>query len=99
MKVILEIANHHNCNACWNANPGEPDENGSIRSAWDMIGKWVRSVHIHDLFDPYPYRELFGLLAKSGYGDRFTMVEMGATSDPERVLMYYRRLWEELQPG
>jgi hypothetical protein len=53
-------------------------------------------VHIHDLFDPnYPYRELFALLREMDY-DGYCLSESPATSDPLRVMRYYKALWEEL---
>ncbi|MBN1640738.1 MAG: TIM barrel protein [Anaerolineae bacterium] len=97
MHTILTVADHPNCAACWNSNPGEVDEDGSVRASFALLRPWVRSCHINRLADgDYPYRELFGLLETSGYGDRFTLAEIQDSSDRERLLKYYRALWREL---
>jgi hypothetical protein len=92
---IVQIADHDNCFVCWNSNPGEVDENGSIRSSFELLKPWIRSCHINRLIDAhYPWRELFTLLQESGY-DRFTLAEIQDSPDRERVLRYYRALWQE----
>jgi sugar phosphate isomerase/epimerase len=44
---------------------------------------------------PYPYRELFGLLRRTGY-DRYTLAEIPESPEPLRLMRYYRALWEQL---
>ncbi|MFB3922478.1 MAG: sugar phosphate isomerase/epimerase family protein [Terriglobia bacterium] len=44
---------------------------------------------------PYPYRELFGLMRAAGY-NRYTLAEVPESSEPIRFMRYYRALWEEL---
>jgi len=98
IRTIIEIADHDNCFVCWNSNPGEEDENGSIKASFDLLSPWIRSCHINRLADgTYPYRELFGLLRASGY-DRFTLAEIADSPDRERVLKYYRALWRTNAP-
>jgi hypothetical protein len=73
------------------------DEEGSVGASFELLKPWVRSCHINRLASPsYPWRELFGLLDASGYGDRFTLAEIQDSSDRERLLTYYRALWQEL---
>jgi hypothetical protein len=50
---------------------------------------------MHDLTDDYPYRELFGLLRRSGF-DGYTLCESPESLEPERFLRYYKALWMEL---
>jgi sugar phosphate isomerase/epimerase len=96
MRTIMQVADHDNCAACWNSNPGEVDENGSIRASFELLRSWVRSCHINRLAEPhYPWRELFSLLRASGY-DRFTLAEIQDSPDRGRLLTYYRALWQEL---
>jgi sugar phosphate isomerase/epimerase len=93
MRNIVEVADHENCALCWNSNPGEEDENGSIAANFALLQPWIRSCHINRLADPgYPWRELFTLLRASGY-DRFTLAEIQDSPDRERLLQYYRALW------
>jgi hypothetical protein len=69
---------------------------GSVKPSFELLQPRIRSVHITDLYNPaYPWRELFTLLRASGY-DRYTLAEIPESSDPERVLKYYRALWQEL---
>ena len=50
-----------------------------------------------ELFDPDAWAELFKLLNDSGYKG-FCLAEIAGSSDPERVMRYYRALWDCLQP-
>jgi sugar phosphate isomerase/epimerase len=96
MRTIMQVADHDNCSVCWNSNPDEVDENGSIESNFRLLEPWIRSCHINRLADGvYPYRELFALLRASGY-DRFTLAEIQDDPERERLLRYYRALWLEL---
>lgn len=98
IQQIMEIADHPNATVCWNSNPGETVD-GSIKSNFDKVKKWIgHVVHIHDLFDSYPYRELFSLLKGNGF-DGYTLSESPATPDTLRVMKYYKALWDELQPS
>lgn len=92
---IMRAANHQAVGLCWNSNPGEV-QNGSIRAAFDLLRPWIRNVHINELADGrYPWRELFTLLRKSGY-ERYTLMEVAESREPERFMRYYRALWKEL---
>ena len=96
MRTIVETADQDNCTLCWNSNPGEEDENGSIEANFRLLQPWIRSCHINRMAGgTYPYRELFTLLRESGY-DRFTLAEIQDNPDRERLLTYYRALWVEL---
>jgi sugar phosphate isomerase/epimerase len=93
---IIAYADHPNVYVCWNSNPTDV-KNGSIRDTFALVAPKVREVHIHDLYESYPYTELFALLSKQGY-DGFTLAEMPDSPDPDRVLRYYRALWMAYQP-
>ncbi len=94
--AIMQAARHTNAALCWNSNNADV-VNGSVEASFKLLRPWVRHVHIHDIIkDNYPYRELFTLLAKSGY-DRYTMCEVGeGAADPEGFLRSYRKRWLEL---
>lgn len=96
MRQIMEAADHPAVVVCWNSNPGETI-NGSIAAAFEQLKtKFGATLHIHDLFDTsYPYRELFGLLQAQNY-DGWCLSESPATTDPLRVMRYYRALFLEL---
>jgi sugar phosphate isomerase/epimerase len=97
IETILNRANHPNVLACWNSNPTDLDEKGSIADGFGRVAKRIGSVHINELYRAeYPYRDLFHLLRVSGY-DRWCLAELGAeSSDPLTVMRYYRSLFEAL---
>ncbi len=96
IKRIMEIACHENIGVCWNSN-GTDIVEGSVSEAFNLVEEWIRSVHIHELYDrSYPWRELFSLLKDAGY-DRYCLAEIPTSPEPERLMRYYRVLFEELQ--
>ena len=92
--AILDAAGHPNVYACWNSNPTDVT-NGSVKEAFALLGKRIRSCHINELSSEYPWKELFGLLKSSGY-NRWTLCEVAESKEPARFLRYYRALWEQL---
>jgi sugar phosphate isomerase/epimerase len=94
---ILQYADHPNVYACWNSNATDV-QNGSIRESFGLVGPRIHEVHLHDLTDEaYPWRELFALLKARNY-EGFTLAEIPESSDPDRVLRYFRALWLAYQP-
>lgn len=95
IRAIMDAADHPTVFVCWNSNPTDVVD-GSIRPTFELLQPWIRSVHITDLTnEAYPWRELFTLLRGINY-DRYTLAEIPGSSDPERVMRYYRALWAEL---
>ena len=95
IRTIMEIADHSNVFVCWNSNPGEV-EDGSVENNFNLVKEWIRLVHINELHRrEYPWRELFTLLQASGY-EGYTLAEIPGSSDPVRMMNYYRALWEAL---
>ncbi len=66
-----------------------------MKTAFNLLRPWLKSCHINELVNGYPYRELFSLMKKSGY-DRWTLCEAAESREPERFLKFYRALWLEL---
>ncbi|HJZ97431.1 MAG TPA: sugar phosphate isomerase/epimerase family protein [Candidatus Solibacter sp.] len=91
---IMRATNHKNVGLCWNSNPTDV-VNGSVKASFELLRPWLMSCHINELTSGYPYKELFGLMRKSGY-DRWTLCECAESKEPERFLRYYRALWREL---
>ncbi len=96
IRKIMDAADHPQVVVCWNANPGET-VNGSIKMNFDLLKhKLGGTLHIHDLFDQqYPYQELFSLLKQQDY-DGYCLSESPATTDPLKVMRYYKALFEQL---
>jgi len=95
IRRIMEIANHKNVGVCWNSNETDVID-GTIKGTFTTVKDWIRSVHIHELYEKtYPWRELFNLLKAIGY-DRYCLAEIPESQEPERLMRYYRALFEEL---
>jgi len=91
---IMRLTDHPAVGVCWNSNPTDVVD-GSIRSYFQLLRPWLKSVHINELIGDYPWRELFTLLRESGY-DRWTLMEVQENPQAERFMKYYRALWMEL---
>ncbi|MDE2998172.1 MAG: sugar phosphate isomerase/epimerase [Gemmatimonadota bacterium] len=95
MRAIIDHADHENVHVCWNSNPQDV-VNGSVRTGFDLLKHKIGLVHINELHKAeYPWRELFGLLKAEGY-DGYTLAEIPDSPEPERLLRYYKALWEAL---
>ena len=95
IREIMETADHKNVGICWNSNATDVID-GTINETFKLVKNWIRSVHIHELYDKtYPWRELFTLLKVSGY-NRYCLAEIPESREPERLMRYYRALFEEL---
>jgi|SRR5579862_1008335 len=92
--AIMKATRHDNVGLCWNSNPTDV-VGGSVKTSFDLLQPWIRNVHINELSNSYPWRELFALLRLSGY-DRYTLCEALESKEPERFLRNYRALWTEL---
>ncbi len=94
IRTILDIANHENVVACWNSNQREV-EDGSVKQYFDLLAGRIGLVHMRDLVAGYPWAEFLGLLKKSGY-QGFCLGELPGSPEPERILKYYRAVWDAL---
>lgn len=92
IKTILDAAAHKNVGACWNSNDTDLDGSG-FEANFDLIKDKIISVHMRDLFlENYPFRKLLNGLNGIGY-QGYCLAEIPASSDPVRVMKYYRSLW------
>jgi len=86
---ILSYVDSPAVGACWNCNYPTDLIDGKLAPGFDLLKERILSVHLHDFHEPYPYRELFERLEGMGY-DRYCLAEIAHSSDPERVLQYFR---------
>lgn len=95
MKRIAGVANHAAVRLCWNSNTRhDVDDTGSVAADFALVKDHIGLVHLHDLTDEeYPWPELLGLLKNSGYGGYCLAECAPPSSDPERVLQYFRALY------
>lgn len=95
IKTIMDVADHPGATVCWNSNPNDLAGQG-LEYNFDLVKDRLGTIHIHDLTSSYPWRELFALLKEARF-DGWTLLEEGdPTSDPIRVMKYYRLLWETM---
>jgi hypothetical protein len=94
MAEIMRATKHDAVGVCWNSNPTDV-VNGSVKTSFDLLRPWLKSCHINELANNYPWRELFTLLRKGNY-DRYTLCEAQESKEPERFLRWYKALWTEL---
>jgi sugar phosphate isomerase/epimerase len=92
VKTIVDHAAHPLVGVTWNSNDTDLKD-GSIAESFRLLAPHIRNVHMRDLYVNYPFGELFTLLKSIGY-DRYALAEIPETKDPERVMRYYRKVWE-----
>jgi sugar phosphate isomerase/epimerase len=98
MRRILDVCSHPSVGITWNSNDTDV-EDGSVARSFALLRPDVRCCHITDLRSGYPWRELFALLASSGF-DGFTLCEFPqpvASADGAKWLRDYRERWVALQ--
>jgi sugar phosphate isomerase/epimerase len=101
IKTIMDHCGHPQVGLTWNSNETDM-KNGSVAEYFALLRPWIRSCHINELTKnmtrQYPYRELFRLLRETDY-DRVTLAEIEGMPDArtgERLMRYYKALWNEL---
>ncbi len=91
---MVDAADHENVFVCWNSNPQEVVD-GSVRQSFELLKQKISLVHINELHKDYPWKELFDLLKGNGY-DGYCLAEIPESTDPERVMNYYRALFKTM---
>lgn len=92
IKTILDHANHPMVGACWNSNQTDLQGDGFDHN-FNLIKKKIFTVHMRDLFlEEYPFRKMLNGLVESGFTG-FCFAEIPQSTDPIRVMKYYRSLW------
>jgi len=92
IKTILDVADHTNVGACWNSNQTDLDGEGFDHN-FNLLKNKIFSVHMRDLYlDEYPFRKLLAGLNDVGFTG-YCLAEIPESSDPLRVMRYFRSLW------
>lgn len=92
IKAILDVAQHKNVGACWNSNNTDLEGEG-FEANFNMLKNRIKSVHMRDIFlEDYPWRKLLTSLNDINYSG-YCLAEIGSSTDPVRVMRYYRALW------
>jgi sugar phosphate isomerase/epimerase len=92
VKKIMDVASHPQVGVCWNSNPTDLAGDGFDHN-FALVKQKIFTVHMRDLFlEDYPFRKLLTALNDSGYTG-YCFAEIPASTDPVRVMKYYRSLW------
>jgi len=96
IKTMMDVADHKNVGVCWNSNQSD-FEGEEFDHNFDLVKDKIISVHMRDLFlEDYPFRKLLTRLNEIKFTG-FCLAEMPSSTDPVRVMKYYRALWLSYQ--
>jgi hypothetical protein len=88
----MDVADHPNVGVCWNSNDTDLAGDGFDHN-FDLVKHKLNAVHMRDLFlENYPFRHLLQRLNEIHYTG-FCLAEIPDTTDPIRVMRYYRALF------
>ena len=77
---------------CWNSNQTDI-EGAGFDANFDMVKSKIFTVHMRDLYlDEYPFRRLLTRLNEINFTG-FCFAEIPASTDPLRVMKYFRAQW------
>lgn len=92
IKKIMDVADHPSAGVCWNSNATDLAGDGFDHN-FNLVKQKIFTVHMRDLYlEDYPFRKLLTALNDSGYTG-FCFAEIPSSTDPVRVMHYYRSLW------
>jgi len=92
IKAVMDVASHRNVGVCWNSNQTDLDGEGFDHN-FDLVREKITVVHLRDLYlEEYPFRKLFTRLNEFNYSG-FCLAEIPQSTDPVRVMRYFRALW------
>ena len=79
----------------WNSDPNDVKGPG-FDANFDSVKDRIRNVHMHELWEDYPYRRLFERLRQMGYTG-YCDAEIPESKEPIRLMKYYRATFLALQ--
>jgi sugar phosphate isomerase/epimerase len=92
IKKIVDVADRKNVGVCWNSNQTDL-EGGGFDYNFDLVKDKIVTVHMRDLFlEEYPFRRLLTRLNEMDFAG-FCLAEIPESTDPVRVMKYYRALF------
>ncbi len=97
IKKIIDYSGSPNVFVNWNCNPSDAEGEG-LEYNFNLVKDRIRGVHMHDLHDPsYPYRQLFALLAESGFKGYCNAEIERVSCEPVEYMKCYKGLFLALQ--
>ncbi len=95
-KMLDYGGNHPGVQVCWNSNPTDLQDDG-FDANFELVRKQIGQIHMRDLFvEEYPWRKLFANLTAMNF-QGYCFAEIPESTDPVRVLQYYRTLFRAYQ--
>jgi sugar phosphate isomerase/epimerase len=92
IKSIMDVADHKMVGVCWNSNQSDLEGQGFDHN-FDLVKNKIFTVHMRDLYlEEYPFRRLLSRLNESDFTG-YCLAEIPQSSDPVRVMKYFRGLW------
>ena len=92
IKTIMDVCQHPSVGVCWNSNNSDCEGEG-FEHNFNLLKNKIFSVHMRDLFlEDYPWRKLLTSLNAIPFTG-YCLAEIGPSTDPVRVMRYYRALW------
>ncbi len=95
IKKIIDYSQSPHVYVNWNCDASDTEGEG-LEYNFNLVRDRIRGVHTHELWDGYPYRQLFSLLSENNYSG-YCNAEISGNEDPVRLLHYYRGLFLALQ--
>ena len=97
IRKILDYADNHPALwVCWNSNQTDLLD-GGLESNFNLVKSRIGQVHMRDLFlEEYPWRSLLHLLNSINF-QGYCFAEIPESSDPVRVLKYFRGIFRAYQ--
>lgn len=95
IKKIIDYSRSPHVYINWNCNKTDMDGKG-LEYNFNLIKDRIRSLHMHELWGNYPYRQLFRMLSDMNFSG-YCNAEIEGSTDPVRLLKYYRGLFLALQ--
>jgi sugar phosphate isomerase/epimerase len=95
-KILDYGGNHPGVRICWNSNQNDLLD-GGFDANFKLLRDQIGQVHMRDLFlEEYPWRKLLTSLSEMKFGG-YCFAEIPDSTDPIRVLKYYRALFRAYQ--
>ena len=90
-RILDHAGNHPGVRVCWNSNPTDLLD-GLFDANFRLVRDQIGQVHLRDLYEEYPWRRLFAGLTEMKF-DGYCFAEIPESTDPLRVLRYFRSLF------
>lgn len=95
-RILDHGGNHPGVKVCWNSNQTDLLD-GGFEPAFDLVKHQIGQVHMRDLHvEEYPWRQLLTSLAAMKFGG-YCFAEIPESTDPIRILKFYRALFRAYQ--